>query len=737
MKKLLLPVLVMMSCSCACASELMITNEDGSNYLQSEGNGILTFKNQDGTNYNKIAYRKDFESSSVMFIGKNFHNSEINIVCDELTIDDKKDATTFAVASLDHTKNTVFNFGKSDGKHIESININTIAPFSQEGAIVARGENNKLNFFGKNITLNLTDNPNSMANNVILAAGAYADSTSINIDTVADGKIIIKGDLSGGYNPEWIAGKYTASKNSNITLNSSENAVIQLTGNIYTANIVSGGREYADNNIKIHLPDKESYLTGMVKDVTNKQDNTAGTSLILKNSSVWNVTASSAIANLDVSDLAAVKVNYTEQPAAYEFKNLVILNNLQGNDGIFYLNTDASKNTENSDRIYINGTHTGTHYLSLNNIGDKAAGAEGTVLASVNNEQGEFCIPDQEGPLYWNTYTLNKVDSSIYTEEDSADWVLAKVAERKDKPSATVETGFAINELNYHIWRTEAAKLMQRMGDLHHDNNAEQGVWVRVHGSKIGRSTKAVFENRYTAYELGYDILSHDSDKYKRYTGAAVSYTDGSSKYAHGNGKNKSRGLGFYTTTIGNKGHYLDLLFKITDLDNKFDVTDAYGRKISGKNDNTGLSLSAEYGRRMSLGEDWYWEPQAQLTLGHLGSDAYITDNGTHIAYSGTSSIVGRMGFNIGREINEKTKFYVKANILHEFIGNNNFAAQHPATGASMSEKVSFKDTWYELGTGAAVKTGSNNHIYFDVEKSFGGDFKKSWLWNAGMRWEF
>ena len=35
------------------------------------------------------------------------------------------------------------------------------------------------------------------------------------------------------------------------------------------------------------------------------------------------------------------------------------------------------------------------------------------------------------------------------------------------------------------------------------------------------------------------------------------------------------------------------------------------------------------------------------------------------------------------------------------------------------------------------LKTGSNSHIYIDVERSSGSDFKKDWQWNAGARWTF
>lgn len=48
-----------------------------------------------------------------------------------------------------------------------------------------------------------------------------------------------------------------------------------------------------------------------------------------------------------------------------------------------------------------------------------------------------------------------------------------------------------------------------------------------------------------------------------------------------------------------------------------------------------------------------------------------------------------------------------------------------------------FNDTWLEYGIGAAFKTGQNNHIYFDIERSAGSDYSKDWQWNIGARWTF
>ena len=37
----------------------------------------------------------------------------------------------------------------------------------------------------------------------------------------------------------------------------------------------------------------------------------------------------------------------------------------------------------------------------------------------------------------------------------------------------------------------------------------------------------------------------------------------------------------------------------------------------------------------------------------------------------------------------------------------------------------------------AQVQISRNTHFYGDIERSFGGDTKKEWQVNTGIRWEF
>lgn len=70
-------------------------------------------------------------------------------------------------------------------------------------------------------------------------------------------------------------------------------------------------------------------------------------------------------------------------------------------------------------------------------------------------------------------------------------------------------------------------------------------------------------------------------------------------------------------------------------MDNDFTVYDTNSSRVTGDFNNTGVSLSAEYGRKNALQNGWYIEPQAQFTLGYLGGDSYTTSNGIEAIQSG------------------------------------------------------------------------------------------------------
>ena len=472
-------------------------------------------------------------------------------------------------------------------------------------------------------------------------------------------------------------------------------------------------------------------IDGKIKTSKDNKDNAID--LRMNNAaSFWNMTAASNLTSLTMNNGAVVDMRADKNGySKLEVQKLV------GTGSIFKQDIDVR--SMESDKIFVKDDFSGSQILDIyqkdNYVpAEESEEGHGLLLASTNGD-GVFTAKDREGTLFYTHYDLanKQSDTAGYT----TDWYLDKISnlDPGDKPTTSVDTILAANALNYHTWRTENDKLLQRMGELRHNGDEQNGAWFRTHGSKIGRSGKFGFENKYTAYELGYDELTKNTAEVKRYQGAALSYTDGSSGYSSDSGDNSNKAISFYTTEIGSKGHYLDVVFKISNMDNDFAVYDTKSNKITGDFNNTGVSLSAEYGRKNTLQNGWYIEPQAQFTLGYLGGDNYTTNNGIEVRQSGIQSAVGRLGFNIGKEVSSAGIVYAKANLLHEFGGGYDVSMRDSSGAVTVSDI--FNDTWFEYGIGAALKTGSSSHLYFDVERSAGSDFKKDWQWNIGARWTF
>lgn len=580
---------------------------------------------------------------------------------------------------------------------------------------------------------------------------AYGASGSVQLENVF---VTTAGDGAHGLAANY-GGTVSFNGNTKITVAKTDNAyalhatldnsriegqgVIDINGSVYTAN---GGKIDVTAAAASQLTGDIVVESSGVSDITFSSDalftgltSVSGTNsennLTLGSNSLWNMTGTSSLSSFTNNAV----VDMTKDGNTF---STLTVDNLNGN-GTFLMDIDGTA-VDQSDKIVVNDTFTGSQVLSLQETGGRDSDIEigqaavGTVLASVNNGDGVFTADDHEGSLYWERYELGSQanDNTGYT-----DWYLkaVDVLNPGNNPTTTVKTAMSAGALAYHTWRADD-KLMERMGDLRQRGEEEQGAWVRVKGSKLSHDGKFGFENKYTMYEIGYDQVMKKTDAYTRYGGVSMSYSDGSSSYDSGSGDNKNKAISFYMTQVGEKGHYVDVVAKFNHMDTDFTVYDSNSKKITGDFDNTGVSLSAEYGRKNSLSQNgWYVEPQAQMTVGYLGSSSYMS-NKVQVDQSGISSVVGRLGFNLGRDIDKKTNFYVKANLLHEFSGSYDVAFTDKFGNRAKLDD-DFNDTWFEYGAGVAFQGSKNNYFYLDVERSAGSDYKKDWQWNVGASWTF
>ena len=276
--------------------------------------------------------------------------------------------------------------------------------------------------------------------------------------------------------------------------------------------------------------------------------------------------------------------------------------------------------------------------------------------------------------------------------------------------------------------------LNKRLGEARYSNEGD-GMWARVRHDRFGKTNR--YEGKNTMTELGYDWKRCDTSYGKHMQGAAVNYTTGSADYkgVTGESSTKRYGLSFYDTQLRETGHYLDTVAKFGRVSNKFTLEQEDENNVNADYHNNYYALSFEYGRKNPLENNWYVEPQAQLQYTYLASTDYRTSQSTDVQLSGTDSLIGRVGFRIGRELDDKTAFYVDANAYHKFLGNQDILASD-RTGI-MNATTHNDGIWYEAGVGISGKLNKNTNGFVQFTKGFGSDVEHTWSFEGGPNFTF
>ena len=308
-----------------------------------------------------------------------------------------------------------------------------------------------------------------------------------------------------------------------------------------------------------------------------------------------------------------------------------------------------------------------------------------------------------------------------------------KLIGRKDESTSNAgKTIIAMSKVNYSN-AVYMDRLNKRMGEARYIDG-DEGLWVRMRHDRIGKSD--AFRSKNTMFELGYDRKVGDREDGEHRQGVVFDYMRGTADYHNvaGEGDVRRGGVWFYDTWLGNKGHYTDYVLKFGRLSNDFDIYSELGEKITGDYSNFVYSASAEYGRKKSLGGDWYIEPQAQLQYAHVTDADYTTSQGTSVQLDAIDSLIGRVGFRLGKDVSDTSTFYIKADVLHEFLGDQDISA-FDATGR-LDTTYENEGTWYDVGLGFSHQFSKGTYMFLDVEKTFGNDNEDTYQFNVGMNWK-
>ena len=477
--------------------------------------------------------------------------------------------------------------------------------------------------------------------------------------------------------------------NSYIILDNDEN------GNGYALHI---GKITGKNTFAMNISPEDNGNMLFVKDGTDEQQN-----LVINN-------RDEVLANMDVGD-------------AVRFAT--VANGGRGfNDGEF---TDLPEN----------GSQTFGRSTRINDAGIFNVDFDIVYNGYGQDMQGDAA--DTEEDYNGDSFDKNKPGSDyvdkVYGGTDAQNVYIVRNSVTKENKSDAGKTIINMSRANYKN-AIYMDRLNKRMGEMRYVNGEEeQGLWGRLRHDRIGQSGD--FRSMNTMYEVGYDV-KQPTDNGEHRIGMAIDYMRGSTTYDDimGKGETKRYGLWLYDTWLGEKGHYVDYVAKWGHLSNDFDITaKTTGEKITGDYSNNVFSVSAEYGKKNDMGNNWYFEPQAQLQLARVTGADYVTTQGSKVNVDGINSLIGRAGFRIGRDMDENSTVYLKADLLHEFMGDQTVTAAD-ATG-TLREEFENKGTWYDVGFGFAAKMSKNSYAFMDFEKSFGNDNDETYQINAGMQWTF
>lgn len=423
----------------------------------------------------------------------------------------------------------------------------------------------------------------------------------------------------------------------------------------------------------------------------------------------------------------------------------VQIGTLNGNGGIFKVDlkytgddkaiTETSNVKEDSDYIYITESGEGTHDVQFE--ADKAnldAMGKDSKLYFANDKSGGVTFTSSTvEALAPKTSAANLYDNKYAVKNEAngnaKDWFIAL---DQGDANENIPAAFKAMQAGYALG-TEMDRFNKRMGESRY-LEGDSGLWVRYRHARTGWENS--FKTNSNMFQVGFDKLKLEKDG-KHYRGGAVDYTDANTSLLglKGNGEHERYALSLYDTWIGDKGHYLDLVLRGGRTSNDLDVTTRNQEIIKGKYHQNFGSISGEWGRKLANDNGWYVEPQAQLQIARVGSADYRTNYGVKVEQDAATSVIARAGFRLGRDFSDKGNFYMKADWLHEFCGDQNIRV----SAADGSEQSSFngQDSWWDLGLGADFSLGKDTYLYCDFERTLGGNYDRTWQANVGLRYAF
>lgn len=686
--------------------------------------------------------------------------------------------------NTEKSSNTAAVYAENGAKTQSTVNINAgngvVSILSGNKGLWASGKGGTINVDGAvNINANYFNGEQlrrSSGDNVHLAvvAGLKSEDETENGTGLVD--IDLKGDVTSS-----IYGDIVGARGGEVDIKrESGNGALVVNGDVLAGN---GGTVSLDMG-------KNGVLTGRIDDYMDagkkkgnsffapqfsyEIKNNGTVKLKLDEGSRWNVNGQSWVTEIDAADNSIIDLTGAQTDRNTSAHALTV-GTLKGNAN-FRMNLDGFDKA-NSDMLYIKNSNGEYNVILDDAVTSEEIGETGLRFATIDNgnvnfknvvvyNAGAFDVKYKVGKDDYENHNENDIynggkefdevkpgtvavdkffkgeESTINKLADSestlTNYKIVDVHSRELNNTGKTIVGMSRANYSNAIYMD---RLNKRLGEARYINGEEdQGMWVRIRHDRIGKDN--AFRSQNTMYELGYDE-KQECDNGERRVGFAVDYMHGDTSYSNISGKGEidRYGLWLYDTWMGDKGHYADYVAKWGHLKNDFGIYAAGVKdKITGDYSNNVFSISAEYGRKKDIGNDWYIEPQAQLQLARVTGADYVTNQNTKVSVDGINSLIGRAGFRIGKDFGEEKQstVYLKADVMHEFLGDQDISLKDKTSDGNWST-LSYENegTWYDVGFGFATQLSKASYAFMDFEKSFGHDNDETYQINAGVQWSF
>ena len=436
--------------------------------------------------------------------------------------------------------------------------------------------------------------------------------------------------------------------------------------NVFSLSLNNGssmtGDVIADTNGSVQL-DNSSVLTGQINNSGN---------LNINNAAQWVMTADSNVQRLALNG-GVVQMGTNEQ-----FQQLNV-GDLSGN-GTFVMGTDLGNG--NTDFLNVTGNASGQHQLQISATGTNPVTADSVKVGNIASGDASFSLGNREtvdaGTF---VYRLAKEGQGLYLNPD------------KETVSTSTNTALALAGSARSVLNAEAAMLSDQLGDRSLSvrpevamrsmddssvKNLSNSVWVRTYGNQY--NVDNAYGDGYTQNQTG---ITGGADTTVDLGGRSwvvggfvgTSHTKMDLKYGS-SATVDSVNAGVYGSTFDvESGVFVNVMAKINQFDNKAKVTMSDGTRAKGDYKALGASGSVAIGKHIRLKDDYFVEPQVQVSTGVIQSDKYRLDNGLEVKSDTMRSVQGKVGVRGGRVIILDNGSLLEPSLMtavnHEFVKNN------------------------------------------------------------------